>query len=149
MHQRGILRSRCSSGSAFSSVRSGRQIRVVLRNRSEIAQPPIVPTLLDAREPPAGRVEQKEHGNPNGVDRPQRESISGREKFARASHRGWRNKKKCVSPVTREAHPYADQMSEQHMSDVIKEWNSPEHDQGIGGREVKALEPTHKRERRA
>src|ERR1700691_3140908 len=40
-------------------------------------------------------------------------------------------------------------MGEQHMSDVVKEWNSSEHDQGIGEREVKALEPTHNRERRA
>jgi hypothetical protein len=107
-----------------------------------------VVALLNARKPQTCRIEHQEDGNPNGVYSPERKAVVGREKFAHTSHGGWRDQKKWGPTVTCEVHRDCDQMSDQEMGAVVEEWDSSEHDQGIGGGEVKAVEPGHSDDRR-
>ena len=59
-----------------------------LDKRSQVGEPPIMPTLFESRKPKACRVEKQEYYNPDRIDRPKREAIVDGKKFAGASHRG-------------------------------------------------------------
>jgi hypothetical protein len=62
-----------------------------LHKKSQVGQPPIMPTLFESRKPKACRIEKQEYHNPDRIHRPQREPVVNRKKFARAAHRGRRN----------------------------------------------------------
>jgi hypothetical protein len=62
-----------------------------LHKKSQVGQPPIMPTLFESRKPKTCRIEKQEYHNPDRIHRPQREPVVNRKKFARASHRGRRN----------------------------------------------------------
>jgi hypothetical protein len=62
-----------------------------LHKKSQVSQPPIMPTLFESRKPKTCRIEKQQYHNPDRINRPRREPVVNGKKFARTSHRGRRN----------------------------------------------------------
>lgn len=62
-----------------------------LHKKSQVGQPPIMPTLFEPRKPKTCRIEKQQYHSPNRIHRRKREPVVNRKEFARASHRGRRN----------------------------------------------------------
>jgi len=107
----------------------------------EVAEPPIVAALFEAREPEADGVKDDEDGDPDGVNHPKRIAEVGREDFCGASHGRWREEEPRGASVADESEQDFREMGEEEVRGVVEEGDASEDDEGVGFREALPIEP--------